>query len=389
MNNGKIFTPQNLASFILIFMSVQFVGIEGVAVSIPKVVFMSISPMLILVLSPRISKAIVLSIIFWGTTFLLQIIQYEHTRVQSLYYTSLFLSTFCLFYNLVWEEHCYKIDDFLYIIKIVIYSYAGCVVLQQLFLLMGIKQFLIINLIKTTWTDFFHLNSLAIEPSHTARILTVYFYAFLKLVEYSKGRPIRIKEMFSEYRLLVFAFLYTMFVIGSATAMVGLVILSLYFLKKQYIVFVLFVFIVLYNILPKLDYEPLNRAIESFDATMTLDEATIIKADNSAAARINTLVQTLKYTDLTDIQLWLGYGEEGYWEKKEVTHPIIYIYGLLSYFLKLLLFYSCSFCGFFSLSTLLFVIMFSLNIGNIYYGFASLMVFSAIKYFQHTESHIY
>ena len=57
MTLNNIFTDRNIAAFTLVFMSVQFIYIEGMAISIPKVVFMAITPILLLIKSPKFSKA--------------------------------------------------------------------------------------------------------------------------------------------------------------------------------------------------------------------------------------------------------------------------------------------------------------------------------------------
>ena len=378
-----VFSKKYVATFTLLMMSVQILWVEGFMVSIPKVVYMCLSPLLLLALSPKCSKAVVLSILFWGVTFLLNRIQYDNQRLSTFYYSAMFLSVFCLFYNLVWEEHCYELDDFLKVVKILIYAYAILLVLQQMAILVGWRYVPLFNLMNRPWQSFFRLNSLAIEPSHTARVLTVYFYAFLKLTECKAGHPISFKEIYNDYKWLILAFLYTMLAMGSGTAMVGLAILSLYFLKKQYLVAVLTFTVIFYALIPQiLDYEPLNRAITTFEAALTMDEEEIIEADRSASDRVNLLI-SFRYTNLTDIQTWFGHGiDASAMVGKRVTHMAIYDFGLISYLLKLLLFFSCSLCGVFSLSTLMFVVLFSMNIGNIAYGFACLMVFSAIKYFQ-------
>lgn len=374
-------SPKNIATFTLLFMSVQILGMEGFLISIPKVVYMCMSPLLLLALSPKCSKAVVLSVLFWGVTFLLNRIQFDNQRLSTFYYTAMFLSVFCLFYNLVWEEHCYGLDDFLKVVKMVIYAYAVCLILQQLVILTGRRYFPLFNLMDRPWQSLFHLNSLAIEPSHAARVLTVYFYAFLKLTEYKAGHPITLKDIYKKYKWPVLAFLYTMLAMGSGTAMVGLAILSLYFLKKQYAVGVLAFSVISYALVPKVDYEPINRAAATFEAALTMDEEEIREADRSASDRAN-MILSIKYTDLNDIRTWLGHGiDANMMASKRVTHMAIYDYGLISYLLKLLLFFSCSLCGVFSLSTLMFILLFSMNIGNIAYGFASLMIFSAVKYF--------
>ena len=364
-------------------MSVQILGIEGFQISMPKVVYMCMSPILILLLSPKTSKAVILSVLFWGVTFALNQIQFENQRLSTLYYTAMFLSVFCLFYNLVWEEHCYELEDFLKVVKIVIIAYAICLVLQQTAMLLGRRYFPLINLMGRHWQGLFRLNSLAIEPSHAARVLTVYFYAFLKLLEFKNGRPLSLYDLFFNHHWIIISFLYTMIAIGSGTAMVGLALISLYFIRKQYTMAVVVLAIAFYFIAPSIDYDPLNRALDTFNAAITMDEEIVRETDRSASDRVNAIMALVKYTDLTDMQLWFGYGiDSASKAKTQITHMSIYEFGLLSYLLKLLLFFSCSLCGFFSLSTLMFMTIFTTFIGNIAYGFACLMVFSGVKYFQ-------
>ena len=383
MGIQEIFSKKNIASFSLILMSVQFIPLEGFTISMLKVVYMCLCPLLLLGLSPKVSKAIILSAIFWGTTFLLNIIQFENQRLSTFYYTLMFLSIFCLFYNLVWEEHCYELDDFLGVVKTVIFAYAICLILQQCCMLVGMRYFPFVNLMGRHWQGLFRLNSLAIEPSHAARVLTVYFYAFFKLLECKNGKPVSIKELYYEYRWLVLGFLYTMFAIGSGTAMVGLAILSLYFLKRQYVMVVILVAFLLYFLTPYIDYDPLNRAMATFEATLTMDEEEIIEADRSASDRVNTTLSVFKYTDLSDPQIWLGHGVDTAWTvRHRITHPMIYEYGLISYLLRLFFFFQCAIPSLFSLPTLMFALLFSMYIGNIAVGYASLMLFSGVKYFQ-------
>lgn len=382
MPNQSILSKRNIASFTLIFMSVQFMYFETAVISMPKVVYMCISPLLLLAISPKISKAIVLSILFWGITFALNQIQFENQRTSTFYYTAMFLSVFCLFYNLVWVEHCFSLDDFLKIIKFVIWAYAICLLLQQGAMLVGRGYVPIINLVGFKWQELFRLNSLAIEPSHAARVLTVYFYAFLKLSEFKNGYPVSLYGLFYNYHWLIFAFLYTMIAIGSGTAMVGLALISLYFVRRQYAMAIVIISVLFYFVAPSLDYDPLNRTINAFNAAITLDEQDIIDADRSASDRINLLL-SFRYIDFSDQQILFGHGVDAFlFAKGNVVHGAIYDYGLISYLLKLFLYFSCALCGVFSLSTLMFFILFSGNIGNIAYGFACLMVFSAIKYFQ-------
>ena len=129
-----------------------------------------------------------------------------------------------------------------------------------------------------------------------------------------------------------------------------------------------------------IDYEPYNRAVATLNAAMTGDTDEVIKADHSASSRVNIIIDTFTKTDLSDFQTWVGHGMDA--QSEYSINMAIYEYGMISYLVKIFFFLSCCFTGFFSLETLLFIILFGMNIGNIAYGWAALMVFTTIKYFK-------
>lgn len=385
LEKRRWFTDYNVAVFTLVFMSVQFLFIEGWAVSMPKVVFMASTPFLLLMMSPYVSKATIFGLLFFSVTVAMSVIQFGTPRMSTFYYTALFLLMFNLYYNLVYLNNVFTIDGFLRIVKFVIMAYAICLVVQQAFFIVGLKYMPLANLMGMPYYELFRLNTLAIEPSHAARLLTVYFYAFLKLLEYKNGGAPSFSLLWGEHRRLVLAFLYTMLAIGSGTAFVGLGILALYFLRKQYVAYVVIFGFAFYMFVPMIDYEPLNRAMAVFNAAMTGDTDLVSKTDHSASSRVNIILDTIKYLDLSDADTWLGKGIDATFTSDKAVVSAITDYGLISYILKLVFFFSCCFTGLFSLEVLMFILLFSFNVGNIAYGWAALMVFSTVKYFKSTR----
>lgn len=388
LEKRRWFTDYNVAVFTLVFMSVQFLYIEGWAVSIPKVAFMAVTPFLLLIMSPNVSKATIFGLLFWFVTVAISVIQFGTPRMSTFYYTALFLLMFNLYYNLVYINKVFSIDVFLKVVKFVIWAYAVCLVVQQAFFIVGLKYMPLINLMNQPYYELFRLNSLAIEPSHAARLMTVYFYAFLKLLEYKQGEAPSISYLWQEHRWTILAFLYTMVGIGSGTAFVGLAILVMYFLKRQYVMYVLLFGFAFYMIVPFIDYEPLNRAMAVFNATLTGDTELVSKTDHSASSRVNIILDTVKYLDLTDKDTWFGLGVDSWEYSDKAVVSAISDYGLISYLLKLLFFFMCCFSSLFSLEIVMFVLLFSFNVGNIAYGWAALMVFSTIKYFKMNRNEI-
>lgn len=382
MFKGNILSNHNIATFTLLIMSVQFIYLEGMTVSTPKVIFMALTPFIMLFRTQYISKATVYGSLYIAVTLCFLLLKPDF-RSSTIYYSILFFLTFCLYYNLVFHEEAYTIDDFIKILKGLIYAYATCLALQQLCIIIGIRYMPIINLMGADYYGLFHLNTLAIEPSHAARMLTVFFYGLLKLSQYKNdGTPLKISELWTEYKWPIIAFLYTMICIGSGTAFVGLGILSLYFLKKEYIIAILVALTTFYIAVPHIDYEPLTRAIDVFNASLTGDTELISQIDNSASTRVNPIIGTFKNLDITDSSTWLGGGTDSFTKDDKQIVSAITDYGLFSYIAKLIFFFCCCFTSLFSLETLIFILLFGLNIGNIAYGFAALMVFATIKYFK-------
>ncbi|WP_348717366.1 hypothetical protein [uncultured Alistipes sp.] len=387
MFERKYSTDGKIAVFTLVLMSVQLLFIEGWAVSTLKVMYMAATPLLLLWRSPYPSKALFLGLLFWVVTVGVSVLQFGMPRMSTFYYTLLFLSMFSLYYNLVYVNRAFTLDGFIQVVKFVIYGYAVCLVLQQACLLVGLRYMPFVNLMGQDFLALFRLNSLAIEPSHAARILTVYFYALLKLTEYKYRRILGLKELYAEYKWPIIAFLYTMLSMGSGTAFVGLGILSLYFMRKQYAFFIFIAGFLFYMIVPYIDYEPLNRAISVFNVAMTGDTELVKETDNSAASRVNIILDTFKYLDLSDSDTWLGKGIDSWGEEHAVVSGI-QDYGLISYILKLVLFFACCFTGFLTLDVLIFILLLSMNVGNVAYGWAILMVFSTIRYFKYNSRYI-
>ena len=99
-----------------------------------------------------------------------------------------------------------------------------------------------------------------------------------------------------------------MITMGSGTAILGLVILSFYFIQKQYLITFSFIITILFFVIPYLDYNPLNRVKATISAIQSLDKQLIIDTDDSAAGRIVPFINTFRYVDFNDNEIWLGSG---------------------------------------------------------------------------------
>lgn len=371
-----------LAVVTLVIMSVQMLAIEGWTVSIPKVVFMAMTPLFLFAKARVVSKALLLALLYLFVTVAMMFIQFGSVRTSTFYYAALFLLTFNLYYTLVYFKQAFTLDGFIGVLKGLIYAYAICLALQQVCVLVGLRYMPVINLMNLPYYDLFHLNTLAIEPSHAARLLTVFFYAYLKMLEIKHGSILPISQLWGEHKRVIIAFLYTMLCIGSGTAFVGLAIISLYFVRKQYALLVVCAAFAFYMAVPYIDYEPLNRAMSTFNAALTGDTELVRQVDNSAASRVNIILDTFRYLDFSDSATWLGNGVDAASSFGKAIVAAITYYGLLSYICKLIFIFACCFSGLFSLEVLMFILLFSMDVGNVAYAYAMLMVFSTVKYFR-------
>ena len=98
---NELFEDRNLATFMLVFMSVQFIFIEGMTISIPKVAFMAIMPVVFLVKFPYPTKALLYGFAYLLVTMMMCEINGSISRYSTFIYTALFLFTFTVYYNLV------------------------------------------------------------------------------------------------------------------------------------------------------------------------------------------------------------------------------------------------------------------------------------------------
>lgn len=381
------FSVYNIALFTVVFMNIQFLPIEGYPMSMPKIVFMAISPLILLLKAPGVSKATMWGIFFWTVTVGMSVFQHGAPRMSTFYYTAMFLFVFNLYYNLIYLKHAFSLDEFINIMKFMIFAYFVCLVLQELSFLVGLRTNYLVNMMGFSYYGLFRLPSLGIEPSSSARTLAVCFYAFLKCTEYKLGTPPSIKWLWKEEKWTVLAFLYTMVFMGSGTAMVCLAILSLYFMRKEYALFVIIMSVALYNVIPLINYEPLNRAIDVMNASMTGDSEEVTQVDHSASTRVNIILDTFKYLDITDPQIWYGKGVDSWSSEKHAMVSGIVDYGLISYFIKLGMFLSCCFTGFISIEMVMYILIFGMNIGNVAYGWGCLMIFSSIRYFKDNQEY--
>lgn len=391
MNNNEISTSiridRIIATVLVVMLCVQFVPLEGEGVSNIKVALMAMTPLVIVLRAPYVTKALLWGLVYWLTCYFVALFHGE-MRFSTLGYLGLFLSTFIAYYGLL-QKGVFSLGYFKRFLSVIIKIFAIVLILQQICMLLGIRNMPIINLENQVYLAIDKLPSLCIEPSHTARILAVAMLCYLRCLELMKGgvRP-TVKQIFGgENRWVTMSFLYCMLTMGSGTAFVALGLLSLYFIQRETAIYIIPAIGVLLFIGGSFELKQLERAKLIAEATVTGDNEDIAEADGSASMRVIPLMNTLTM-DITDKDNWIGKGtttkEESakWWNYKKAKISIVDQYGILGLITSLVLLFTCIIRRVLSIEMLMFIILFGMTLGNIYYAWGGMFMFAAVSFFQ-------
>ena len=378
-------TNRGIATIYLVMMCVQLVAWEGGGVSNVKVALMALAPLLFIFRVPYMTKATL-----WCGLYMAVVLfcayQQDYVRFSTLGYLGMFLITYIVFYNLLYKKHAFSLMYFIRLLRIMILAYVICLVAQQAFVLVGIRNFPLLNLVGQDWLLMNKYPVWNLEPSHVARVLGVLYYAYLKCCEIVEGERLSLARVFEKpHRWITIGFLYTMLTIGAGTAFVSLTMLAMYFFKTKALWYVVPIFIGLYFTLPFMNITQLDRVVNVINATLTLDEEEVERVDGSAASRITPIFNTLNM-DLSKTESWLGNGTYSksemvrVYQQKEGKMGNIDQYGLIGFFFSWVFVLVCCF-EFSSIAMLMFLVGIGGGVGNIAYGWGCLMLFTTVKYF--------
>lgn len=379
---------RNIAVFSVVMMCIRYIPIDTRdSISPVKTLLTLLAPFFIALLSPKFNKAFLWGGVYWLVVLFSALFNGDSFRASTVLFLASFIALFIMYYNFVYIENAFDRAYYIRFLKRLIKVSTIALIVQQAFILVGIKEFPLINLVQVLNRGI-GANSLYGEPSTFARVMIICFLSLLRLYEIEWGgkEKVTIKAIYAEDRWLVFAFLWSIFTMGSGTAMVGLFILILYFINIKYIVqlgALIFAFLL---IVPHIDYEPIQRAHKMFYATLTLDTKNVKNTDTSAAVRVVPLINTFTKQDLQDSKTWFGHGIDSdmgdgrFGESRTVGG--VRDYGLISYIISLIFVYSCCIKSVFSIETLMFFIILNAGIYNIPIFWGTFMILTTTKYFQ-------
>lgn len=376
------FTLKNFATFILVLFCVHYIPLETRAsVSMIKIAASFLCCFVFIIYVPYVTKALVLAIIYFLTILGSAIFHMETFRASTLLYLCSFLITFITMYNLVYVKKVFSLDYFTIIVKRLIYTLAIVLVIQQCFIIVGIRIFPLINL--TQFLDRgIGANSLTMEPSVCARMMGVLLYAYMECISFREGSKFQFSQLFEqEHKWVTIAFFWAILTMGSGTAFIVLGVLFLYFINwRNALIMIPFIAGMIY-IGFILGIDQLNRVTSVVEATITLDNKNVIQADHSASYRILPILNTINNLDLTKTEHWFGYGiDTGVSDLSKTMLPGITDYGFLAYICGLILVFTCA-IRFWSISTIMYFIGIGGGTSNVAYQWGILIIFMCVRYF--------
>ncbi len=384
MISKKINIDRFFASLFLIVQCVYLVAIEGGGdnVSIIKVGVMALAPLIFILKIPYVTKALLWGMGYWLSIYLLALFHGE-MRFSTIGYLGMFMITYIVYYTLI-GRGAFTLSYFTKLLRWLILIYGITLVLQQVAVLIGIRNIPIINLYNQHFLSIDKLPSLAIEPSHAARILAVMMLGYWRCLELKNGAPPSFSQLFmKEHRWVTILFLWAMFTMGSGTAFIALGLLSLYFIRRRTAIYVIPLLCGLFFVGQSLEIKQMERAVSTAQAFTTGEKESIVEADGSAAYRVIPILNFFKL-NFFDKDTWLGHGTD---YSKKIKRENLVIggisdYGLLSFIIVIIFVYSCIIRRFFSIETLFFVFIFAMTLPNGYYVWGCMMIFTAVRYFQ-------
>ena len=378
-----IYEDKVLTTIMLVLFNIMFVPIEQGPFSPVKIGFMGICPLIFIAKKPIVTKALVLAAIYWVVCYTLSLLKGE-MRFSTLGFLGMYLILYINYYSFI-VKGTFTLEYFTKVLKYLIIAYAVVLIGQQMCVLVGLRNMPLLNLQNQFFLSITKLPSLTLEPSHSARILTFTMFGYLRCMEIMKGKRISLQEWFSpKQRIVTFSFLWSMLMMGSGTAFVGMGVLSLYFITRKTVIYIIPLIIGMFMLGQSMELKQMDRAVALAEAASTGSAEEAMAADGSGATRIIPVMNVFTKTDVTQLETWIGkksMEKDKHWWMRTDT-KIYDQYGLIAFIISLVFIYSCVIRHFFSIETLLYLILLGFTLGNIYYAWGCLMIMTGVTYFQ-------
>lgn len=382
--------PNAVISFYLILFSVQIIAIEGMSISPVKVVAMAFSLLIFLFMLRSFNedpKVLVYAGLYLVVLCICMLLSSSIVVWDRLIYRGLFLMTFICVYQIM-HNYDMPIESFRKLLIFIVCAYGSVFALQHICFYIGIRELPIINLTGAmTMGGGLKANGLAIEPSHAGRILAFLYWGIITLTEIMHGRDMSFTEHFKANPWSTISFWCSMLFMGSATAMLGAMLVAIHFFKKKLWVYLVGCVLVIFLLNIDLEIETLKRLQNVINAFLSDDSVeSLRKNEASGGSRIAPMINTITDLNLFSAETWVGKGSDNIRTNAVMftTQKIgdINDFGLISYIFSLLFVFKCCIRKFFCIETLLFAILLGFSIGSLYTCWSAMIVCMAIKYYE-------
>lgn len=358
------------------------------SIPVAAAALMALSPFVFFFRIPVITKAFWWGLAYWGVCYFTALFNGD-MRFSTLGFLALYIMTFVVFYNLIYQ-HAFTLDYFTKLLRWLIIAYGVTLIIQQIAVLLGLQPLDIINLPSTRqWISLEKLPSLTYEPSHSARLLTVMMLGYMRCWEIRLGgQRISLPFLFSkEQRPVTLLFFWAMLTMGSGTAFIGLGLLGLYFIRwNTTAIYVLPILALLFYAGQQMELKNMERAKKISMAVMEGGNTQQLRdADGSAATRVIPMVNTIILADLTSKEYWFGKGTmskertQNFWKRDNEKLAVVEQYGLLGLIANFIFIFTCVIRKFWSIETLILIVLFSFSLANMYYTWGAIMIFATIS----------
>ena len=265
---------------------------------------MVLSPIIILS-SKRIKRSNVWLLLFMTSIILVPFVyQPASMRWSTVMYSIMFCLTFIAYVQLLYQDS-FTVENYQKLLKYLIYAYFVVLLIQQFCVLTGLPIF---NLSNYNPTNPWKLNSLAAEPSHSARIVALLMYCYITIKELIVNRKYDFHLDIKDDKWVWIAFLWAMLTMGSGTAFLFIPIILLKFIRFKNLLPLLVLVGIMVFIVNAMGVTAIERTFKVFMAVLTLDADVIIEADHSASIRIVPMMILSEMADLTTLDGWFGHG---------------------------------------------------------------------------------
>lgn len=383
LRDGSWRQPWFQLFFCLVLMSTHWIYLETWSgISPVKVTYMCLCSIFLFKLGKKIQKSVfyLTGIFFLFVLLSAYVFSDGVFSYKSIGYMLMFLVTYCYYISLLYSNAA-SYEQCLVFLRGMIMAYFFFICLQQItaFLHLPIP---ILNCHGYSWGwKFPGMNT---EPSHCSRVLATIFLVFIEMLHLRHPQARSFNYIWLHERIYLCVFIYSLCTMGSGMGVAALTLIMLYilfFTKYTWFIFTSIICCILLFLIR--NTEAFTRFLNSFQATMTLNEEIIHESDGSAAARINVILGTFQNADFTDWNFWVGNGRES----DHTMSGILNIYGAIPFLAQMILLLKFAWRRLFSIEVLMFIIFNSLALGNVAYVWAMIMYWSMLKYFTLRERH--